>query len=90
MVNAIVLIKAEPKKINDIAQRLVEIRAISEVYSVGGRFDLVAIIRVRENEDLSEVVTSQLLDVDGIISTETLMAFRVHSNYDLERLFEMS
>ncbi|NCC24205.1 MAG: Lrp/AsnC family transcriptional regulator [Deltaproteobacteria bacterium] len=89
MVNAIVLINAEPKKINDLAQDLVKIDAITEVFSVGGRYDLAAIIRVKSNEELSDTVTGKLLSMDGIISTETLIAFRVYSQHDLERLFSI-
>ena len=89
MVNAIILIKAEPKKINELAQSLVKTQNVSEVYSVGGRFDLVAVIRAKSNDDLSETVTSHILDMDGILSTETLIAFRAFSQYDLERMFSI-
>ena len=89
MVNAIVLINAEPSKINALAQELVKIDNVTEVYSVGGRYDLAAVIRARSNEEISDIVTGSLLAMDGIISTETLIAFRVYSQYDLERLFSI-
>ena len=89
MVNAVVLLKAEPKQINEVAQKLVDMECVSEVYSVGGRFDLVAILRAKKNEDISTTVTEGFLDVDGIISSETLVAFRVYSKHDLERLFSI-
>jgi DNA-binding Lrp family transcriptional regulator len=87
MVTAIVLMNIEPKRINDVAQALVDIPGISEVYSVGGRFDLVAIIRVKDNDELARVVTEKSLKIEGITSSETLIAFRAVSRHDLERLF---
>ncbi len=87
MVNAIVLLKVQPQKVNEIAEKLVEINNVSEVYSVGGRFDIVAVIRGRTNEDISDVVTGHLLNIQGINSSETLIAFRAYSRHDLERLF---
>ena len=62
---------------------------VSEVYSVGGRYDLVAIIRVKDNETLAELVTNRMLLVEGITNSETLIAFRVFSRHDLERMFSI-
>lgn len=87
MVSAVVLLEVERDKINEVAQRLVEIDEISEVYSVAGKVDLVAIVRVRDNDDLAEVVTGDLLKLPGITRSETLIAFRVLSRHDLERMF---
>jgi DNA-binding Lrp family transcriptional regulator len=89
MVNAVVLLKTEREKINDVAQHLSGIKGISEVFSVGGRYDLVAIIRVTSNDKLADLVTSQMLQVDGITDSETLIAFRVFSQHDLERMFSI-
>jgi len=89
MVTAIVLMKVEAKKINDVAEQLVKIRHVSEVYSVGGRYDLVAIIRSESNESLSHIVTDQFVNIEGLVSTETCIAFRAYSTYDLERMFDM-
>jgi len=87
MVTAIVLINAERKSINELAQKLFKIKGISEVYSVSGRFDLAAIIRVSDNEKLADLVTNHMLKMEGIIKTETLLAFRTYSRHDLERMF---
>ena len=87
MVNAIVLICVEPSRISEVAERLAAIEHVSEVYSVGGRFDVIAVVRVPDNEALSTVVTEHFLKLEGIRSTETCIAFRVYSRYDLERLF---
>ncbi len=89
MVNAVVLLQVEPKKINDVAQALVGMEHVTEVYSVGGRFDIVAIIRARDNEAVSDTVTSKFLAVEGIKASETLIAFRTYSRHDLERLFSI-
>ena len=62
---------------------------VSEVYSVAGDYDLVAIVRVRRHEALAEVVTGKLAAIDSIIRTNTLIAFRAFSNHDLERLFSI-
>ncbi len=89
MVSAIVLIECEKGKINQTAEALADMSGISEVYSVAGRVDLAAIIRVANNDQLAEIVTSQLLKVSGITRTETLIAFRVFSRHDLEQMFSI-
>lgn len=87
MVNAVVLIEAEADKITTLAEALVEIDGIPEVFSVAGRYDLVAIIRVPSNQDVADVVSSSIRHLDGIAKTETLIAFRVYSREDIEGIF---
>ncbi len=87
MVSGIVLLKVERGAVNDVAERLAELEGISEVYSVGGRYDLVAILRVRDNDALAALVTEEMLRIDGITDTETLIAFRAFSRHDLESMF---
>ncbi len=89
MVSAIVLLNVERDLINDVAEQIIEIEGVSEVYSIAGRFDLVAIIRVKDNEGLADVVTNQMLKIKGIINSETLIAFRVFSKFDLDRMFSI-
>ena len=89
MVSAVVLLNAERGKINEVAAMLAEMEGVSEVYSVGGRYDLVAVIRVKENDDLAELVTNHMLKVEGIADSETLIAFRVFSRHDLESMFSV-
>ncbi|MCA9937407.1 MAG: Lrp/AsnC ligand binding domain-containing protein [Anaerolineales bacterium] len=89
MVTAIVLLKVERQRINSVGQQLAELAGVREVYSVGGQHDLVAILRVRDNEDLADVVTNQMLQVSGILDSETLIAFRVFSRHDLETMFSI-
>jgi len=87
MVNAVVLIEAEADKITTLAEEMVEIDGIPEVFSVAGRYDLVAIIRVATNQDVADVVSSRIRHLDGVAKTETLIAFRVYSKADIEGIF---
>lgn len=89
MVSALVLLNIERNRINEVADALVAIRGVTEVYSVAGRYDLVAVIRVADNDALAEVVTSKMLQVEGITSSETLISFRVFSRHDLESMFSI-
>jgi DNA-binding Lrp family transcriptional regulator len=89
MVSAIVLIECQKGMINETAAILADIPGISEVYSVAGRVDLAAIVRVTDNEKLADIVTSKLLHVPGITRTETLIAFQVFSKHDLESMFSI-
>lgn len=89
MVSALVLLNIERNRINEVAEALVAIRGVTEVYSVAGRYDLVAVIRVADNEALADVVTSKMLQIDGITSSETLISFRVFSRHDLESMFSI-
>jgi len=89
MVTAIVLLDTERGKVNEVADTLAALDGISEVHSVAGRVDLVAMLRVAENEELADLVTSEIRQVDGITDTETLIGFRVHSSHDLENMFSI-
>ena len=89
MVSAVVLLKVERGQINQVADALVAIDGVSEVYSVGGRYDLVAILRTTDNDSLAELVTEKMLHVGGIVDSETLIAFRAFSRHDLESMFSL-
>jgi DNA-binding Lrp family transcriptional regulator len=89
MVTSIILIQVDRTKINETAQTLSAIPGISDVYSVSGKYDLIAIARVVSNEDLSELITSQLLKIASILKTETMLAFKTYSKHDLESLFSI-
>ena len=89
MVTAIVLLNTERDKVNDVADQLAGLNGVSEVHSVAGRVDLVAIVRVAENDALANLVTEQIRHIDGITDTETLIGFRVHSSHDLENMFSI-
>ena len=89
MVTSIVLINCERAHINDVSQKLLTFDGVTEVFSVAGQYDLVAILRVRSNEQIAELVTEKVLGVGGISRTETLIAFKVFSKYDLENMFSI-
>jgi DNA-binding Lrp family transcriptional regulator len=87
MVTSIILINAERNRINEVAEQLQAITGVSEVYSVSGKYDLVAIIRVKSNDDLADLVTRKMLNLGGIVKTETMLAFQAYSRHDLESMF---
>ena len=89
MVTAIILINVERNKINDLAEQLADMRGISEVYSVSGQYDLIAMVRVDDNDALAELVTNHLLKLEGITRTDTLLAFKAYSRHDLEAMFSV-
>jgi DNA-binding Lrp family transcriptional regulator len=84
-----ILINVEPSRTVSAAEALSEMRGISEVYSVAGNFDLVAMVRVKENEALAELVAQRIRGIEGVTRTETLIAFRAYSRYDLASLFSL-
>jgi len=89
MVTAIVLIKAETNRIPDLADKIANMQGVSEVFSVAGRFDLVAIVRVAKNVDLADVLSDKMRLQQGIVETETMIAFRAYSRQELEAGFEL-
>src|SRR5215467_3419835 len=89
MLSAIVLLTTERDKTNKVAETLADTEGVSEVYSVAGRYDLAAIVRATDNDQLAKVVTERIRAVPGIVSSETLIAFRVYSRHDLERMFSI-
>jgi DNA-binding Lrp family transcriptional regulator len=89
MVTAVVLIKAATDKIPELAQTMAELDGVTEVFSVAGQYDLVALVRVRENEDLAKVISERMRKLPGITSSETLIAFKVYSRKDIEAAFQL-
>lgn len=89
MVTSIILISVDRTKINETAQLLTTMPGISEVYSVSGEYDLVAIVRSKSNEDISELVTNHLLKIDAILKTNTMLAYKTYSKHDLESMFSI-
>ena len=89
MVAAVVLIRAKREAIPTAARQVAEIEGVAEVYSVSGEWDLIAIVRVPEWEQIAQVVTEHIAQVEGLDRTETLVAFRVYSRRDLDAAYEM-
>lgn len=89
MISAIVLISAEVDRIPEVAAAIAELKGVSEVYSVTGDVDLIAIVRVRHHEELADVIADQLNKVSGVLGTQTHIAFRTYSQHDLEAAFSL-
>lgn len=89
MVTAFVMIKTDTNRIPEIAAELADKDGITQVYSVTGAWDLIAMVRVREFEQLEDVISDRLSKVSGIKDTETLLAFRAYSPHDLEEGFAL-
>lgn len=89
MVAAVVMIDCVRERIPDVAREVAGIEGVSEVYSVSGARDLVAIVRVDEWERIAEVVTEGFASVDGIERTETMVAFRVYSDEEIATAYDM-
>ena len=89
MVTAIVLMTIARGKVQTVASALLDVPAVSEVYSVAGAYDLVAVIRVTRHDELNELVTERLAAIDGIESTQTLVAFRCYSRKDVQAMWDI-
>ena len=88
-VTAVVLIKAKTQEINKLAQSLAELEGVAEVYSVAGRYDLVAIVRATRNEEIADIISQRMHQVPGIVDSETLISFRVYRNSEIEAGFSL-
>ena len=89
MITTIVMISVDPSRIPEAAQEIAEIEGVSEVYSVAGDVDLIAIVRVREFDQIAEVVAGRLSKVAGVLGTDTHVAFRAYSSVDLDAAFDI-
>jgi DNA-binding Lrp family transcriptional regulator len=89
MITAIVFVKAAVERIPEVAEAIAAIDGVTEVYSVTGQVDLIAMVRVRHHEDVAAVVADRLNKVDGVRETETHIAFRAYSRHDLESAFSL-
>jgi DNA-binding Lrp family transcriptional regulator len=88
-VHAVVLIQCDVDGIAAAAEAIADVDGVSEVYSVAGEFDLVAIVRVPAHDDLAKVIPGGIARVGGVARTESLIAFQVYSKHDLERMFSI-
>ncbi|WP_426592243.1 Lrp/AsnC family transcriptional regulator [Cellulomonas sp. McL0617] len=89
MLTAIVLIDSDAARIPEVAAAIAELTGVSEVYSVTGEVDLIAMVRVREHDDLADVIADKISKVDGVLRTQTYIAFRTYSQHDLEQAFAL-
>lgn len=89
MITALVLLNVHRGAINRTAQALLQIHGVSEVYSVTGEYDLVAVLRLAQYDDLATVVTERMLTLTDITRTETMLAFKAYSREDLEQAWDL-
>ena len=87
MVTSIILMNVERTKINEVAELLKTLPGISEVYSVSGNYDLIAVVRVATNDELADLVTKRMRIIPALLKTETMLAFKAYSRHDLEAMF---
>jgi DNA-binding Lrp family transcriptional regulator len=87
MLTAVILVKSTRDALTGLGPRLADVHGVAEVYTVTGKWDFVAIVRVREHDELADVVTKRLTKLDGIERTETMVAFQQFSAHDLEAMF---
>lgn len=89
MITAIVFVQADVARIPEVAEQIASLEGVTEVYSVTGRIDLIALIRVRDHDAIAEVIADKLNKVPGVLNTETHIAFRTYSTHDLEAVFSL-
>lgn len=87
MVTAFIVVNTRRDAVNETAQELLRLSGVTEVYSTAGEWDLISVVRVKTNDELAELVTNHMLKLEGIVKTQTIIAFRAYSEYDLERMF---
>jgi DNA-binding Lrp family transcriptional regulator len=89
VITAIVLIKTSVDRIPEIAEQIASLDSVSEVFSVTGTYDLIAMVRVKEHEELAEVIPGRISKIPGVEGTDTHVAFRTYSQHDLEAAFSI-
>jgi DNA-binding Lrp family transcriptional regulator len=89
VIHAVVLIQAERSALTTLGGELADIEGVAEAYSITGEWDFVAILRLREHDQLAQVVTGQISALTGVMRTQTMVAFEVYSRHDLEALFSV-
>ena len=89
MITAIVLIETDVDAIPEVAEKLVSLPGVSEVYSVTGEYDLIAMVRVREHDELADVIPGGVNKIQGVSHTVTHVSFRTYSDHDLEAAFAL-
>ena len=89
MITAIVMIDAATDSIPEVATAIADLDGVSEVYSTAGEVDLIAIVRVREFDQVADVIAGRINKVPGVLETETHIAFRAYSVHDLEAAFSI-
>jgi DNA-binding Lrp family transcriptional regulator len=89
MITTIVMVSVESNRIPEVAQEIADLDGVSEVYSVAGDVDLIAVVRVREFDRIAEIIAGRLSKIEGVLHTDTHVAFRAYSRHDLDAAFSI-
>lgn len=89
MITTIVMVSVEANRIPEVAQQIADLEGVSEVYSVAGDVDLIAVVRVREFDQIAEIIAGRLSKIEGVVHTDTHVAFRAYSRHDLDAAFSI-
>ena len=89
MITAIVLIQTVADRLTEVAQEIADIGGVAAVYSCAGDVDLIAIVRVSDHEQIADIVPGRINKVEGVLDTDTHIAFRSYSKQDTEATFSL-
>ncbi len=89
MIHAFVNIKAERNAVNSLCEELLTVTGISEIFSVTGEYDIIAILRVKDHNEIARIVTEDILENENILETNTIIAFKAYSKKDLEEMWSI-
>jgi len=89
VITAIVFVQADVARIPEVATAIADLPGVTEVYSVTGKIDLIALVRVRDHDAIAQVVADRLNKVPGVVDTETHIAFKAYSRHDLDAAFSL-
>jgi DNA-binding Lrp family transcriptional regulator len=89
VITAFILLNVAPGLVKPLAERLLDVPGVAEVYSVAGPFDLVAVVRVKQHDQLADLVTGEVAALEGVERTETLISFRAYSKRDLGLMWDL-
>ena len=89
MVNAFILINIEGKDVREIANRLLEVEGVTEVYPIAGEYDILAVVRVAYNPTLANIIVDEIIHKPGVRHTKTLFALDSYAKVDLEEVYRL-
>lgn len=89
MVDALCLIKAKKRSVNIVAQKVADLDHVSEVYTVSGRYDIAVIMHAKSNKEIADIITKHMLRIDGIVDTETMLAFQDFTRHKVKSVFSI-
>jgi len=61
-----------------IREQLQALPGIAHIGLVGGEFDVILLVRARDNEDLRRLVLDEIQGMEGVLTTRTLLVFEEH------------